>query len=153
MPTPFEDLQSRAAARWEALTAGQSAWIRVGGGTSGLAVGADRVFDAFNHAVESSGVNAKISMVGALGLMYMEPQVDVLMPDGTRIYYGNVEPEEAISIVEQHVKNGEPLLDRAFAYSVSDGAASGETGVGKLPVLESLPMFALQERIATRNFG
>ena len=153
MPTPFEDLQSRAAARWEELTAGQSAWIRVGGGTSGLAVGADRVFDAFNHAVESSGVNANVSMVGALGLMYMEPQVDVLMPDGTRIYYGNVEPEEAISIVEQHVKNGEPLLDRAFAYSVSDGAASGETGVGKLPVLESLPMFALQERIATRNFG
>ena len=153
MPTPFEDLQSRAAARWEELTAGQSAWIRVGGGTSGLAVGADRVFDAFNHAVESSGVNASVSMVGALGLMYMEPQVDVLMPDGTRIYYGNVEPEEAISIVEQHVKNGEPLLDRAFAYSVSDGAASGETGVGKLPVLESLPMFALQERIATRNFG
>ena len=153
MPTPFEDLQSRAAARWEALTAGQSAWIRVGGGTSGLAVGADRVFDAFNHAVESSGVNANVSMVGALGLMYMEPQVDVLMPDGTRIYYGNVEPEEAISIVEPHVTNGEPLRDRAFAYSVSDGAASGETGVGKLPVLESLPMFALQERIATRNFG
>lgn len=158
MPTPFEELQARAAERWEELTAGERAWIRVGGGSSGQAVGSDKVFDAFKEAVASSGAEANVSMVGAPGLMYLEPQVDVLMPDGTRIYYGNVGPEEARTIVEQHVKNGEPLLDRAFAYSAPNGAtphgtASDGTGTRDLPALESMPMVALQERIATRNFG
>jgi len=148
MSTPFEELQARAKKRWEELTSGDSAWIRVGGGTSGQAAGADAVLDAFRSSVESSGVNANVSMVSAMGLMYLEPQVDILMPNGARVYYGNVEPEEAQKIVEQHVKHGEPLTDRAFAYSGGDG-----NGVGNLPELNSLPMVALQQRIATRNFG
>lgn len=148
MPTPFEELQARAAKRWEELTSGDSAWIRVGGGTSGQAAGAEPVFAAFKSAVESSAANANVSFVSALGLMYMEPMVDVLMPNGSRVYYGNVEPDEAKAIVEQHVVNGEPLLDRAFAYAGGDGS-----GVGNLPALESMPMISLQLRIATRNFG
>ena len=121
MSTPFEELQSRAKKRWEELTSGDSAWIRVGGGTSGQAAGADAVLDAFKSSVESSGVNANVSMVSAMGLMYLEPQVDILMPNGARVYYGNVQPEETQKIVEQHVKNGEPLTERAFAYSGGDG--------------------------------
>ena len=148
MPTQFEELQARAAKRWDELTAGDSAWIRVGGGTSGQAVGAEEVFEALKTSAESTGANANVSMVSAMGLMYLEPQVDVLMPNGTRVFYGNVEPEEAQMIVEQHVQNGEPLMDRAFAYSGGYG-----TGVGNLPELESMPMVALQQRIATRNFG
>lgn len=148
MSTQFEELQARAKKRWEELTSGESAWIRVGGGTSGQAAGADAVLEAFKSSVESTGVNANVSMVSAMGLMYLEPQVDILMPNGARVFYGNVEPEEAKAIVEQHVKNGEPLTDRAFAYSGGDG-----TGVGNLPELGSMPMVALQQRIATRNFG
>jgi cysteine synthase len=86
MSTPFEELQSRAKKRWEELTSGDSAWIRVGGGTSGQAAGADAVLDAFKSSVESSGVNANVSMVSAMGLMYLEPQVDILMPNGARVY-------------------------------------------------------------------
>ena len=82
----------------------QKAWIRVGGGTSGQAIGADSVFDSFKSTVESTGANANVSMVGAMGLMYMEPQVDILMPDGVRVFYGNVQPSEAEGIVGQHVK-------------------------------------------------
>ncbi|MDA1279239.1 MAG: SLBB domain-containing protein [Chloroflexi bacterium] len=148
MATPFEELQASASKRWTELTTGENAWIRVGGGTSGQAVGADRVFDAFTVAVESSGAKARVSMVSALGLMYLEPMVDVLMPNGTRIYYGNVKPDEVEDIVDRHVKNGRPLLDRAFAYSGGDGSTTGD-----LQPLESMPMVALQQRIATRNFG
>ncbi len=49
MPTPFEELQARAAKRWEELTTGESAWIRVGGGTSGQAAGADAVLEGSGH--------------------------------------------------------------------------------------------------------
>lgn len=148
MPTQFEELQARASKRWEELTSSDVPWIRVGGGTSGQAAGAENVLDALNSAVSDAGVNANVSIVSAMGLMYMEPQVDVLMPDGTRIFYGNVEVEEAKQIVEQHVRDGNPLLDRAFAYSGGDGS-----GVGNLPELESLPQISHQQKIATRNFG
>ncbi|GIT59696.1 MAG: hypothetical protein Ct9H300mP19_16440 [Dehalococcoidia bacterium] len=33
------------------------------------------------------------------GTDVMEPQVDILMPDGVRVFYGNVEPSEAQEIV------------------------------------------------------
>lgn len=148
MSTSFEELQSRAMEHWEELTTGKRAWIRVGGGTSGQAAGADAVMSAFETAVESSGVDAYVSMVGASGLMYLEPQVDVLMEDGTRIYYGNVSPDEAQVIVDQHVAEGVPIPGRAYAYS--GNKASYSQG---LPTIESMPVIALQERIATKNFG
>jgi NADH-quinone oxidoreductase subunit F len=148
MPTPFEELKVRASKRWNELTGGEKVWIRVGGGTSGQAAGADSVFDSFKSTVESKGANANVSMVGAMGLMYMEPQVDILTPDGVRVFYGNVQPSEAADIVDQHVKNGIPLIDRAFAYSGGDGSTTGS-----LPELDSLPTFSFQKRIATRNFG
>ena len=148
MPTPFEELKTRALKRWDEFTSGEKAWIRIGGGTSGQAAGADSVFDSFKSTVEGVGANANVSMVGAMGLMYMEPQVDILMPDGVRVFYGNVEPDEAKDIVTQHVNDGKPLLDRAFAYSGGDG-----TTTGSLPSLDSLPTVSFQERIATRNFG
>ena len=121
MTTLFEELQSRAKTRWEELTSGDRAWIRIGGGTSGQAAGADAVLDAFRSSVESLSVDANVSMVSAMGLMYLEPQIDILMPNGARVYYGNVKPEEAQKIVEQHVKNGKPLSERAFAYSGGNG--------------------------------
>ena len=148
MPTPFEELKTRALKRWGEFTSDEKAWIRIGGGTSGQAAGADLVFDSFKSTVDSSGANANVSMVGAMGLMYMEPQVDILMPDGVRVFYGNVKPVEAQEIVTQHVNEGKPLLDRAFAYSGGDG-----TTTGSLPSLDSLPTISFQERIATRNFG
>ena len=120
MPTPFEELKTRALKRWDEFTSGEKAWIRIGGGTSGQASGADFVFDSFKSTVEGLGANANVSMVGAMGLMYMEPQVDILMPNGVRVFYGNVEPDEAKDIVTQHVNDDKPLLDRAFAYSGGD---------------------------------
>ncbi|MQG37677.1 MAG: NADH-quinone oxidoreductase subunit F [SAR202 cluster bacterium] len=148
MSTPFEELKTRALKRWDEFTSTEKAWIRIGGGTSGQASGADEVFNSFRSTVEKIGANANVSMVGAMGLMYMEPQVDVLMPDGVRVFYGNVHPDEAKEIVTQHVNDGKPLLDRAFAYSGGDG-----TTTGSLPSLDSLPTMSFQERIATRNFG
>ena len=60
MPTPFEELKTRALKRWDAFTSGEKAWIRIGGGTSGQASGADLVFDSFKSTVEGLGANANV---------------------------------------------------------------------------------------------
>ncbi len=148
MATQFEELQNRANDRWADLTSGEKPWVRVGGGTSGQAAGAEAVFEEAKAAVVASGVEANVSLVSALGLMYLEPILDISQPDGTRIYYGNVEPDEVAQIITRHLEENRPDTDRAFAYSGGDGS-----GVGHLPVMDDLPMVALQTRIATRNFG
>ena len=148
MPSAFEELVERANARWTQLNSSDKPWVRVQGGTSGQAAGSDAVLESVKSAVESTGSGANVSYVSAIGLMYLEPIVDVQMPGSPRVLYGNVTPEFAAEIVEKHVKGGEAIADRAFAYWGERG--SGPDGV---PHIEDLPAFAKQTRIVTRNFG
>ncbi len=149
MAVAFDDLRQRADNEWDELTRGQRAWIRVGGGVSGETAGADAVADALREAVESSGTSATVTRVGMLGLCYAEPLVDVMLPGGDRVFYGNVAPESATQIVEEHVANGRPLVSQAIAYE----PAAGSTGVDGLPALSELPTMRRQVRIALRNSG
>ena len=148
MPSAYQELAERASARWDELVAGDRPWIRVETGTSGQAAGADEVAAAVRAAVKAGSVDAAVSDVGAIGLMYLEPIVDVQMPGGPRVFYGNVTPELAADIVNSHVKDGHPLADRAFAYMGEKG--SGPDGVTHI---DDLPAFGKQVRIVTRNFG
>ncbi len=148
MPSKFEELVERANARWAELADSGKLWIRVQGGTSGQAAGSDEVMASVKEAVESSGVDANITPVSAIGLMYLEPIVDVQMPGEPRVLYGNVTPELATEIVDKHVKNGEPVAERAFAYW---GDRSKRPGT--LPHIEDIDAFGKQTRIVTKNFG
>ena len=152
MPATFEELVERANARWAKLNDSATPWIRVQGGTSGQAAGSEEVIASVRAAVEAAGVEANISSISAIGLMYLEPIVDVKMPGEPRILYGNVTPEIAVEIVENHVKSGKPITERAFAYW---GSKSGDTGSGPgdLPNIEDLDSFGKQTRIVTKNFG
>jgi NADH:ubiquinone oxidoreductase subunit F (NADH-binding)/(2Fe-2S) ferredoxin len=145
MPSAFEELVERAKARWAQLNGSQKPWVRVQGGTSGQAAGSDAVLAAVKKA---AGSDANVSYVSAIGLMYLEPIIDVQMPGSPRVLYGNVTPETAAEIVQKHVKGGQPVTDKAFAYWGERG--SGPSG---LPHIEDLPAFGKQTRIVTRNFG
>ncbi len=148
MPSTFEELVERANTRWAELSDSGKPWIRVQGGTSGQAAGSDEVLASVKEAVQSSGVEASVTPVSAIGLMYLEPIVDVQMPGAPRVLYGNVTPELAAEIVEKHVKGGQPVTDDAFAYWGDRG-----TGPDGLPHIEDLDTFGKQTRIVTKNFG
>lgn len=148
MPSKFEELVEKANARWAELNDSGKPWIRVQGGTSGQAAGSDEVLATVKEAVQSSGVEANVTSVSAIGLMYLEPIVDVQMPGEARVLYGNVTPEFATEIVEKHVKGGAPVSERAFAYW-----GDRNKRPGTLPHIEDLPPFGKQTRIVTKNFG
>lgn len=148
MPTKFEELVEKANARWAELSESGTPWIRVQGGTSGQAAGSDEVMAAIKEAIDSYGAEANVTPVSAIGLMYLEPIVDVQMPGQPRVLYGNVTPETAAEIVRKHVKEGQPVTEKAFAYW-------GERGSGpdNLPHIEDLDSFGKQTRVVTKNFG
>ncbi len=146
--TDFDSILAEAQRRWQALTNGDCPWIRVGTGMSGEAAGGFEVVSAVNSALQEFGVDANVSDVGALGLCFAEPLLDVQTPGGARVFYGSVTPDSAREIVNAHVAGGQPVAELALGYLGEPGAAP----VG-IPDLNEHPMMAAQLRIALRNAG
>ncbi len=146
MAADFLEIQEEALRRWEALTDGDSPWIRVGTALCGQAAGADQVIATFISELERQGLNAQVSRVGCLGLCFAEPMVDVLLPGQGRVVYGNVGPGDVGGIVSSHLGKGVPVADLVL------GCIGEESGEG-LPLLEQHPMKASEQRIALRNAG
>ena len=113
MATSFLELGQEAERRWKELNAGERPWIRIGTALCGEAAGAFAVAAAVESALESQGVAAVVSRVGCLGLCFAEPLLDVQLPGGHRIFYGNVGPENVAEIVSSHVSGGTPVTAMA----------------------------------------
>ena len=139
----FQQLLERATDRWAELHA--RPWVRVSTGLMGMAAGARDTLGALRHDVAQAGIQATISEVGTTGLCYAEPLVDVYVPSGPRVLYGNIGPEMVPAIVERHLKGGEPVPELALA--------SVDADVPGVPRREDLPMMRQQVRIALRNAG
>ena len=146
MSIAFTELRQKADAEWQALTAGDKPWIRVGLGTSGEAAGAEAVYDALK---ESLGSKANVSFVGSMGLCYAEPLIDVQLPGVARVFYNNVGASEAPDLVAAHLNSGRADDEMALAW---DGDERPE-GLGAVPRLTELPTVAVQTRLATRLAG
>ena len=159
MPSDFAEIQAEAARRWQALTAADRPWLRVGTALCGQAAGAEETAAALESALQQRGIAAPVSRVGCLGLCFAEPLVDVLLPGQPRIFYDRVTPELAAEIVDSHIVQGRPLADRVLGclYPETDAAAADAAtnagGNGSLPDLNRHPMRAREQRIALRNAG
>ena len=148
--TQYAMLRARARQRWHRLAEGDKPWVRVGYGASGQAAGADAVYDALKSYGPDGTDEVNLSMVGALGLMYLEPVVDVVVPGLNRIFHVNVTPDMVPGIVAHYIdgRDNQPLHESAYAYS---GHYDGY--VSDLPNWDQLPQNANQTKLLTANFG
>ncbi len=148
MSDAFQYISGKALERWAELTSGKP-WIRVGGGLSGQAVGADEIFAAAKEAINRHHPDANLSKVGSLGLMYREPVMDILSHKGVRVFYSNLTPHDVERIIEKFAESVEapPNDAKMFAYESSDDEIEG------LPKLQDIPEWKEQLKIVTRNFG
>ena len=151
MPASFQQLESEAIRRRED-DAGRP-WLRVGTALCGQAAGADAVIAALREALQSQGLDARLSEVGCLGLCYAEPLLDVQLPGGARVFYGNFDPAKADEVVSAHVAGGQPVEDLALGYLASDDAGDDFVQPPGLRNLALHPMRAWENRIALRNAG
>ena len=156
MPANFEQLETEATRRWDAES--KRPWLRVGTALCGQAAGSDAVVAALKDALQSHGVDARISEVGCIGLCYAEPLLDVQLPGGPRVFYGNFDPEWAAEVVSAHVAGGQPVEELALGYlapnpSTGSGADDDFVPPAGLRDLALHPMRAWENRIALRNAG
>ena len=84
---------------------GKNIQIIVGMGTCGIAAGAKQTFDEIVRAVDESKMSADviIRQTGCMGLCYVEPTVEIVMPGMPATIYGRVDVQTAREIVAKHV--------------------------------------------------
>ena len=151
MPASFEQLEAEALRRREEEA--RRPWLRVGTALCGLAAGGDAVVAALRDALDAQRVDARLTEVGCFGLCYAEPLLDVQLPGGPRVFYGNFDPEKAGEVVSSHVARGQPVEGLALGYLAPDDAGDNFVPPPGLRDLSLHPMRVWENRIALRNAG
>ena len=151
MPASFEQLEEEALRRREAEA--QRPWLRVGTALCGLAAGGDAVVAALRDALNAQGADARLTEVGCFGLCYAEPLLDVQLPGGPRVFYGNFDPARAGEVVASHVAGGHPVDELVLGYLAPDDAGDDFVPPSGLRDLSLHPMRVWENRIALRNAG
>lgn len=86
--------------------------ILVGMATCGIAAGARPVMNAFLEELKKRNINdVAVTMTGCIGVCRLEPMVEVVNPDGSKVTYVKMTPEKAARIVAEHIVNGRICLD------------------------------------------
>ena len=151
MASSFLEIGLEARNRWQELIAGEKPWIRIGTALCGEAAGAFEVADAVELELANQAVLGQVSRVGCLGLCFAEPLMDVQIPGGHRVFYGNVSPNDVAEIVSSHVSGGAPVAGRALGY-IAEESSDAPLPDG-IPDLNQHPMRVWENRIVLRNSG
>ncbi|MGE4584809.1 MAG: (2Fe-2S) ferredoxin domain-containing protein [Sphaerochaeta sp.] len=100
---------------------GKDARIVVGMGTCGIAAGAKPVLDAFLQILDEKHIeNVSVTQTGCMGLCYVEPTIEVIVPGMPDVIYGNVDVATARKIVEQHIMAKQLVTDHMFDRPAAD---------------------------------
>ena len=142
----MSEIFNQLVSKIESQQSDEDILIRVGYGASGQASGSKKIFDWLKKKLKS---NTDIRMVGALGLSYLEPIVDIKIKDKPRVLFSNVDIEKIQKITDEYIHNQNVLKEYAFAQISEDG----EKIFNNIPELDNFSPFKYQKRIATRNFG
>ena len=78
----------------------------VGKGSCGIAAGANKVSDSAEKYIKEKGLNIEIGVTGCIGMCYLEPLVDFVRDDGSKVTYVLVNAENIKEIIDCEV-NGE----------------------------------------------
>ena len=86
--------------------------IVVGMATCGIAAGARPVMQAFVEELKKRNLHdVQVTMTGCIGVCRLEPIVEVISPDGSKVTYVEMNPEKAVRVVAGHIVNGRVCRD------------------------------------------
>jgi len=142
----FAEVQQRSKEAWEKFRHGRGPLILVGDVTCGRAAGSAEIIEGIRSELRTAGKRARVASVGCLGMCYAEPMIEIALPGGPSVLYGNVTPDVARQLVRSHIVDRAPPADLALAMM------SGEP-IDGVPRFEDLPMMRGQVRIVARNCG
>lgn len=123
--------------------------IVVGLGTCGIAAGGEKIWSAIKGEISNKKLDIEMVYSGCVGMCYKEPIIEVHKPGMPRVIYGDVNPENALQILQDHAVNGKVVNDLAVAQDPKEGAAK----LPDVPVLNELPFYKKQVKTAIAKCG
>ena len=151
--TTLDAPRRRAVARWRRLRESSRPVIYLGTGSCGRAAGAVELLDSVGGYLEERQLDAQIVQVGCIGPCYLEPLLDIQLPDRPRLSYANMTPALAAKTLDAVLSGQVPrahLVGHLGDGEYGDDPDGANDGV---PRFADHPMLAHQVRIALRNCG
>jgi NADH-quinone oxidoreductase subunit F len=142
----YEELKTKAQARWEPVGEPQRPLIKIGVATCSLVAGALETLAAVRAELASRGLQADVMATGCWGLCYAEPLVEVRLPGRPGVLYGNLTADRVPALIEGTLVAGGAAPELALAVA-ADEPLDG------VPPLRSLEFFAGQVRRLMANCG
>lgn len=121
----LEELRRLREEKQEALEKrsieGKDFRIIIGMGTCGIAAGAKETLAAFLSVLDEKKIkHVAITQTGCMGLCYVEPTVEVILPDMPPVIYGKVDADVARKIVKEHILGKRLVTDHMFDRPAAD---------------------------------
>ncbi len=135
-----------AKKKWEELRNNKIPVIYVGAASCGRAAGALELIQEIETFLKDNNLKARIIEVGCIGPCYLEPLVDIKMPEQPRVSYSNVIPKLLANILKSHLIEGVPFSKAAIGNF-------GDNSFHNIPPFYELPMLKPQVRVVLRNCG
>ncbi|MGI8588700.1 MAG: NADH-ubiquinone oxidoreductase-F iron-sulfur binding region domain-containing protein [Chloroflexia bacterium] len=153
-PEQFAERRQKAGEHWRQtyLDAGKPV-ILVGWGSCSVAHGAVETFRAIREWLAANHVDAVLRRTGCIGSDYVEPLVDIMMPNGPRVSYGPITADRVPELLESVLRRNDPKKDWAFAVVDKEDFNNSKQGYAGVPAALDLDEFKLQKRIIMRNMG
>jgi len=158
----LEDLNKAAKRGLEAIIPSKTK-IMVGVGTSGIASGAQQVYDALAGEIKKRKLDIILSKTGAMGMDCIEPLVDVLQPNKPRLAYSKMTAKKVPEVIDQIVKGAVDGVKPAYRMDEEDFVCLGEKkpyakgpvskDLKDIPAIGSVNFYKKQLKLATRNCG
>ncbi len=137
--------------------------IVVGMATSGIASGADKVYEALQSAIKKRKLPFTLTKTGSMGMDFIEPLVEVIEKDKPRVAYGKMTADKVPQLIGQIVKGAIDKIKPIYRVDEEDIIAKREkkhylTGIvpeylQDIPTMYEVPFYKKQVKIATRNCG
>jgi NADH:ubiquinone oxidoreductase subunit F (NADH-binding)/(2Fe-2S) ferredoxin/ferredoxin len=143
---PLQKAYSEAKDQWQKLQDSSAAVFYVGAATCGRAAGAAEILERLRGEIKAKNIDAGVIEVGCLGPCSLEPLIIVQKKGSPKVCYGQVDPEKAVRILEEHIVGGRPCAEWAL----------GKIGEGQLDGIKDLyehPILRRQVRNILRNCG
>jgi NADH:ubiquinone oxidoreductase subunit F (NADH-binding)/(2Fe-2S) ferredoxin len=135
-----------AKKKWEELQKSKDPVIYVGAASCGRAAGALDLIKGIEQFIKENYIKARVIQVGCIGPCYLEPLVDIKLPDQPRVSYNNVMAKTLLLILKSHLIEGKPFTKLAIGNF-------GKDVFQDIPPFYELPMLKPQVRIVLRNCG
>jgi NADH:ubiquinone oxidoreductase subunit F (NADH-binding)/(2Fe-2S) ferredoxin len=152
----------QAAAAGQAMLFPPQLKIVIGSASCGVAVGARDVENAARRVIEEQKIEAQVTRTGCIGFCSHEPLLELILPGGARVSYGNMTPEKTRTLLAEYAARGDLKPEWALGRFEQEELASlgtiqqyavGPDQIKAVPEWSQLPFYRQQKKVILRNCG